>query len=91
LWAIELDWELDWGFVSFCQAMERLWATVATTKELKKSPFMGQKKEESSRPFWREPSRASGSSFSALCFALLDPLCSRGKSRLFVFTRFRTT
>jgi len=27
--------------------------------------FMGQKKEESSRQFWKEPSRASGSSFSA--------------------------
>ena len=36
---------------------------MAKTKELKKSPFMGQKKEESSRPFWKEPSRASGSSF----------------------------
>ena len=27
--------------------------------------FMGEKKEESSRQFWKEPSRASGSSFSA--------------------------
>ena len=27
--------------------------------------FMCQKKEESSRQFWKEPSRASGSSFSA--------------------------
>jgi len=35
---------------------------------------MGQKKEESSRQFWKEPSRASGSSFSdlELAFTSLD-------------------
>ena len=36
---------------------------------------MGQKKEESSRQFWKEPSRASGSSFSARNLFSLEPPC----------------
>ena len=55
---------------------------MAKTKELKKSPFMGQKKEASSRQFWKEPSRASGLFlFSALISRHTDTQTEGGWGR----------
>ena len=46
-----------------CQAMER--CSDGGEDQGAEEAFIGQKKEESSRQFWKEPSRACGSSFPA--------------------------
>ena len=54
------------GHVEIAKLIRALQATVAETKELRKSPFMGQKKAKNHHVgFGKEPPRASVSSFPA--------------------------